>query len=176
MLRALLSSPRRLLSALVVLLAATGVAVGSGATFSSRTANASNTFTSGTLLQSNSKAGTAVVTGTNLKPGDAKTGEVTIKNTGTLPGDFVLTESGVQNPFTAGALSVKVDDITNPAAPSNVYTGDMGGLAKKSLGAFAVNEARTYRFSVTLNKDAGNADQAKTATANYEWDATSTQN
>jgi spore coat-associated protein N len=176
MLRALLASPRRLLSALVVLLAATGVAVGSGATFSSRTANAANTFTSGTLLQSNSKDGTSVVTGSNLKPGEAKTGEVTIKNTGTLAGDFVLTESGVQNPFTAGALSVKVDDVTDAAAPKNVYTGDMGGLAKKSLGAFAVGEARTYRFSVTLSKDAGNADQAKTATANYEWDATSTQN
>jgi hypothetical protein len=172
-LRALLSSPRRLLSALVVLLGATGVAVGSGATFSSRTANAANTFTSGTLLQSNSKDGAAVVTGSNLKPGDAETGEVTIENTGTLPGDFVLTESGVENPFTPGVLNVRVDDVTDAAAPKNVYAGDMGGLAARNLGAFAVGEARTYRFSVTMSRDAGNADQARSATANYAWGALS---
>jgi hypothetical protein len=174
MLRALLSSPRRLLSALVVLLAATGVAVGSGATFSSRTANAANTFTSGTLLQTNSKDGTSIVTGANMKPGDTKTGEVTIKNTGTLAGDFVLTESGATNGFTAGSLTVKVQDVTVPNAPKDLYTGDLGGLAKKTLGSFAVNEAHTYRFTVTLNQTAPNGDQGKSATANYEWDATPT--
>lgn len=174
MFRALLSSPRRLLSALVILLAATGVAVGSGATFSSHTANASNTFTSGTLLQTNSKDGLAVVTGSNLKPGDTKTGEVTIKNTGTLAGDFTLSETGATNGFTAGSLKVSVDDVTTPSAPKSIYTGDLGGLAKKSLGSFAVNESHTYRFTVTLASSAPNADQGKSATANYEWDATPT--
>jgi hypothetical protein len=174
MLRALLASPRRLLSALVVVLAATGVAVGSGATFSSHTANAANTFTSGTLLQTNSKDGASIVTGSNLKPGDTKTGEVTIKNTGTLAGDFVLSETNATNGFTAGALTVKVDDVTVAASPKNVYTGDLGGLAKKSLGSFAVNEARTYRFTVTLGQSAPTTDQGKSATAAYEWDATPT--
>jgi hypothetical protein len=174
MLRALLSSPRRLLSALVVLLAATGVAVGSGATFSSRTANAANTFTSGTLLQTNSKDGTSIVTGANLKPGDSQSGEVTIKNTGTLPGDFVLSETGATNGFTAGSLTVAVQDVTVPTAPKDIYSGDLGGLAKKNLGSFAVGEAHTYRFTVTLARTAPDGDQGKSATADYEWDATPT--
>ncbi|WP_205696921.1 TasA family protein [Conexibacter sp. SYSU D00693] len=170
---ALLSNPKRLLAALLTLLAAGGVAVGSGASFTSQTANPTNTFTSGTLLQSNSKNGVAIVTGANMKPGDVKTGEVTIKNTGTLAGDFKLSETNATNGFTAGSLNVKVEDVSTSTA-TTVYNGDLGGLGAKTLGSFAPNEAHTYRFTVTLAQAAPNADQGKSATADFVWDETAT--
>lgn len=169
---ALVTNPRRTLGALVTVLAAAGVAVGSGASFTSQTANATNTFTSGTLLQTNSKDGASIVTGANLKPGDTRTGEVTIKNTGTLAGTFTLTESNDANGFSSGSLTVKVEDVTGTA--TTVYEGDLGGLASKSLGSFASQESRTYRFTVKLAASAPNADQGKSATADYVWDAVPT--
>ena len=62
-------SHKRAIVGLATILAATAVAVGSGATFTSETANAESSFVSGTLTQSNSKDGVAIVTGANMKPG-----------------------------------------------------------------------------------------------------------
>lgn len=164
---------RRTVAALATVLASVGVAVGSGASFSSQTANPTNTFQSGTLVQTNSKNGTAIVTGANMKPGDVKTGEVTITNTGTLGGTFVLSEKNATNGFTAGSLSLKIEDTGTGAT---VYSGDLGKVAAGgiSLGDFAVNEAHTYKFTVTLQQSAPNADQGKSASADYVFDATVT--
>jgi hypothetical protein len=164
---------KRIIAGLATALAATGVAVGSGATFTSQTANPSNTFSSGTLTQTNSKSGVAITTGTNMKPGDVKTGEVTIKNTGSIAGDFKLSEKNAANAFGAGSLKLKVEDVTT-STPSQVYSGDLGGVAGAgiALGSFAAGEAHTYRFTVTLDQNAPNADQNKSASADYQWDST----
>ncbi|WP_372789006.1 TasA family protein [Paraconexibacter sp.] len=164
---------RRTVAALATVLASVGVAVGSGASFSSQTANPANTFSSGTLVQSNSKNGLAIVTGANMKPGDVKTGEVTITNTGTLGGTFVLSEKNAVNGFTSGSMTLKIDDLT---ANKSVYSGDLGKVATSgiALGDFAPNEAHTYKFTVKLESSAPNADQGKSATADYQWDATVT--
>lgn len=165
--------PRRTVAALATVLAAAGVAVGSGASFSSQTANPTNTFTSGTLTQTNSKNGVAIVTGANLKPGDVKTGEVTITNTGTLGGRFVLNEKNAVNGFQAGSLNLKIDDTTSN---TNLYNGDLDKVSASgiALGDFAVNGARTYKFTVTLSADAPNADQGKSASADFTFDQTVT--
>src|SRR5688572_4546479 len=63
--------PRRVLAALATVLAATGLTVASGADFTARSANPSNTFTTGTLSVSNSRAGAAILSASGLKPGDA---------------------------------------------------------------------------------------------------------
>ncbi|MGX6447512.1 TasA family protein [Patulibacter sp. S7RM1-6] len=172
MLSALLSRPRRLIATLALVLAAAGVAVGSGATFTSHTANAANTFTSGTLLHSNSKAGAALITGEGLKPGDSRTGEVTIKNTGSLAGDFTVSESNASSTFTPGSLIAKVEDVTDAAQPKTLYEGAPGAFGSKQLGSFAAGESRTYRITVTLSASAPNADQGKNASADLEWNAT----
>ena len=91
--------PAAPIAGLATVLAALGVAVGSGATFSAQTANPSNKFTAGTLTHTNSKNGVAIVTGSNLKPGDVRTGETTITNTGSLAGTFQLSEVGDTNGF-----------------------------------------------------------------------------
>ena len=165
---------KRIVAGLATTLAALGVAVGSGATFTSQTANPTNTFSSGTFTHTNSSNGVAIVTGANLKPGDSKIGQVTITNTGSLAGTFKLTESGATNGFAAGSLKLKIEDITTPASPVVIYTGDLGKIAAGGidLGNYAVSEARTYRFTTTLDQAATNADQGKTATADYTFTAT----
>ena len=174
--RFLLNNPRRALAALFTALAATAVAVGSGADFSSHSANPANTFSSGTLVQSNSKSGVAIVTGSNLKPGDVRSGEVTITNTGSLAGTFRLTETNAANGFGAGDITLKIDDVSGKT-PVNVYSGDIGKVAAGGigLGSYAVGEARTYRFTATFAQGSPNSDQGKVATADYEWDAAPTQ-
>lgn len=166
-------NPRKVLAGLTTSLVAIGVAVGSGATFTSHSANPTNTFTAGTLLHTNSKADQAVIaTDTNLKPGDVRTGTVTIKNTGTLAGKFTLSEKNAANGFGAGDFKVKIEDLT---AGTTIYNDDLGKVpaAGIALGTFAKNEAHDFRFTATLIQAAPDADQGKTATADYEWDAVS---
>lgn len=163
---------KRIIAGLATVLAAVGVAVGSGASFTSQTANPANTFQSGTFTHTNSKNGAAIVTGTNMKPGDVKTGDVTITNTGSLAGTFKLTESAVSSGFTAGNLRLKIEDVTT-ATPVQVYSGNFGAVpaAGITLGSYAAGEAHTYRYTVTFDQAADNADQGKSATANYTWSA-----
>src|SRR4029078_12115759 len=96
-LSALAAHPRRTLGALAVGLAAVGITVGSGATFTAHSANPANTFTAGTLTMSNSKDAAAVLSSGNMKPGDAPTGPVDIANTGTVAGNFKLSTSNVSD-------------------------------------------------------------------------------
>ncbi len=161
---------KRIIAGLGTALAAVSIAAGSGATFSSQSANPANTFTSGTFTHSNSKNGAAIVTGSNLKPGESRTGEVTITNTGSLDGNFKLTERNASNPFSAGNLTLVITDLTTG---TQIYSGELGKVAAGGieLGNFAAGAARTYRFTVTLQQAAPNADQGKTATADYQWDA-----
>jgi hypothetical protein len=165
----MLSNHKRTVAGLATALVAVGVAVGSGATFSSATANPANTFSSGTFKHTNSKNGAAIVTGSKMVPGDSKTGTVTITNTGDVAGEFELAETNDSNGFAAGSLDLKIEDVTGAA--KDVYVGDLGSMADVDLGSFAAGEARTYKFTVTLDSSAGNADQGKNATADYEWTA-----
>ena len=90
------SRPKGTLAALALGLAAIATAVGSGADFSARTANPSNTFSAGALSMENSKDGTAIFSPTGMKPGGAaQTGIVDIKNTGSIDG--VSSSSGSSN-------------------------------------------------------------------------------
>lgn len=176
MFKQLAKHPRKTLVGLTTVIAASAVAVGSGASFTSQTANPTNTFSSGILTQSNTKAGentngVSIVTGANLKPGDVRTGTVTIKNTGSIAGVFKLSEVNDSTTFGAGMLDLVIDDVTVPATPKNVFTGDFGSAGEKALGTFAADEARTYRFTVTFDANAGNAEFQKSATADYQWDA-----
>lgn len=117
---------------------------------------------------SDTKAG-AILTGSNMKPGDIQTGEVTIKNTGSIAGTFKLSEANVTNGFAAGDLHLKIEDTTAGGNP--IYNGDLGKAGAITLGSFADGEAHTYKFTVTLDTNAGDIDQGKSATADYEWNA-----
>lgn len=167
-LSALLSRPLRLLLVLGTVLCAVGVVTGSGATFSSSSVSAGNGFVTGTLLQTNSRTGGAVLAASGMRPGDTATGEVRITNTGTLPGAYRLSEQGAVNGFTAGSMTVRVVDLSSGAV---VYDGDVGGLRTRTIGTLGAGETRTLRFTATLSSSAPPIDQGKVARADYVWDA-----
>jgi spore coat-associated protein N len=162
---------RRILAPLGTMLVAGAIAIGSGASFTSQSVNPESAYATGTLTQSNSKANAAIFNMSNLKPGDTVNGSVTIKNTGSLPAAFTLSELEADNGF--------VDDdnlkLTVTAADGEtVFDGTFGTLGQKPLGTFAAAEAETFTFSVELAQTAGNAEQGRTATAIYQWDAVQT--
>lgn len=167
-------SRKRLLVPLAGLLVAAAITVGSGADFIANSVNAGNAYSSGTLLQSNSKADSAIFNLGNLKPGDTVNGKVTITNSGTLPAGIKLSESAVNGFVTKSNLALT---ITAAGSATPVWSGTFGALTTASpvdLGTFAAGEAREYTFSVTLAQSAGNAEQGKSATATYTWNSTQT--
>ena len=162
---------KKILLPLATLVAAGAIAVGSGATFTSTTANTISSVTSGTLTQSNSKADKAIFTLGNIKPGDTVNGSLTITNTGSLPATFSLTETASTNTFTGSNLTL---DITNTTTKKLVWSGTFGELvdgSKTDLGLVAPGAANSYTFAVKLNQATPNTDQGKTATAAFQWDS-----
>jgi spore coat-associated protein N len=109
---------------------------------------------SGTLSQSNSRNGAAILTATGLKPGDSRSGEVTIANTGELGGAFALSKSGLSDApggwggALSGVLDLLVQDVTG--APATIYSGKLAAMGSLSLGDWAPGAARTYRFTVSF--------------------------
>jgi spore coat-associated protein N len=182
-LQALASRPKRTLGVLAAVLAAVGVAVGSGANFSAQSANPSNTFAAGTLSMANSQSG-AILTASGMKPGDSANGTVDIENTGSLSGTFSLSRSALNdsdgsNPM-SDKLNVVVKDCGNFSSGTptcdggdpNVYSGTLGSMGgSHALGTFAGGEKHRYQFAVTFDGSAGNAYQGDSSTATFQWDA-----
>jgi spore coat-associated protein N len=155
---------RRLLVPMATLLAAAGIAVASGAAFSTSTAS-TGLAASGTLRQINSNS-VAFEKG-NLKPGDTVTGSVTITNSGSLPGTFTLTEADVSEAATA--FSPKSDVTLEIKQSGTVVSAvkTLGAAGSIPLGTFAAGEARTYDYTVTFASTAANSQQGKTARTTY---------
>lgn len=166
---ALLSRPLRLLLVLATVVCAAAVTTGSGATFTAVSASPGQRFVSGTLLQTNSRAGTAVLSAAGMRPGSTAQGTVTITNGGTLAGVLKLTETAATNGFSAGAMTVRITDAASGAV---VFDGDVGALGTRPVGTFAPGESRTLRFVATLSSAAPVTDQGKAASATYVWDST----
>ncbi|QFG69592.1 hypothetical protein [Ornithinimicrobium pratense] len=165
------SRSKKVLAPLAVLLAAGALAVGSGATFTSASSNTIGSVTSGTLTHSNSKDNQVILSAQALQPGKSQTGDVTLTNTGTLPASFSLTGKDAQSTFAQGDLKLKV---VNEANSHIVYEGDFGGLrdgGAKQIGNFTPGQAATFKFTVTLDQNAGNTAQGQSASAAIVWDA-----
>lgn len=169
-----LNTNRKVLVPLATLLAAGAVAIGSGATFTSESNNSVSAVTSGTLTQTNSKAGAAIFTIPAMKPGDTVNGSLTLTNSGTLPATYTLAEPTSTNTFansvatgTPNYLRLKIT-----TGSTTVYDGDFGGLPDTTLtdlGTFTAGQAKTYNFEVKLDQSAPNTEQGKTASATYKW-------
>lgn len=182
---------RRTLAGLATVLAAAGVAVGTGADFTSRSANPANTFTAGTLTIDDSRDGAAIFTPSNLKPGAApQTGTVDIENRGTIAASFTLgrdrlesTDGGESNPAPfAAKVDLRVTDcgeFAGDTAPScgdgdddTVYDGTLAAMdGQRSLGDFGAGERHRYSFAAGLDASAGNEYQGDGASARFVWDA-----
>jgi spore coat-associated protein N len=188
-LSALAAHPRRTIGALAVVLAAVGITVGSGASFTARAANPANTFTAGTLSidnsQGNGAAASAILSAAAMKPGDTAPGIVDIQNTGSVAGRFTLKTSSAQdsNPSILGQLDIKIEDCgaypsdgSVPACGSGRTLTATGAKVKTigtiDLGSFAASEKHRYKFYVTLPSDTDDTYQGKSGSISFDWDAT----
>jgi len=175
----------QVLLTLAVLLLAVSVVIGSGANFTSTSANPGNVFTAGNLTHSNSKPGAAILTAVKMKPGDVANGTVVITNTGDIPGTFVLNNANVQTlvaPALSSLLTVKIYDTKLLPLPvgaeTQVYGGSTGALIATdpalTLGSFAVGESHQYRFEVTFpNGTPAHDNPYKLSSMSIEYDWTS---
>ena len=110
------SSPRTLLLGLGTIGLAAAVTVGSGADFTSTSANPSNIFTAGTMTHFNSKAGAAILTASLMRPGDTASGTVDIQNTGSLSGNFSLAKTvSAETAGFASKLTIVITDTGDPS-------------------------------------------------------------
>ncbi|MBC7596913.1 MAG: hypothetical protein H7288_23840 [Kineosporiaceae bacterium] len=172
----LTTNRRKVLIPLATALAAGAIAIGSGASFTSQSTNGSNAYTAGTLTQSNNVTG-ALFNLINLKPGDQITKTVTIKNTGSLPARFSLTGTAT-NGFSTNMLSFSIKEgstslvtQTSLNATGTVVLPSAASATTPTTTAWASGESHTYTFTVALDYLAPNADQGKSATASFTWDA-----
>jgi spore coat-associated protein N len=169
------SSPRAFLLGVGTIGLAAAVTVGSGADFTSTTANPSNIFTAGTLSHSNSKDGLAILTAGNMRPGDTATGTVVIQNTGSLSGAFSLTKNVTVDSVPVSFATKLTVVISDGAVP--IYSGTVAGMGTIALGTFAAGATHTYTFVVTFPDSgpngADNAYQGKSTTVTYDWTAAS---
>ncbi len=184
----LVKQPKRALGALAVIVAATGVVIGSGASFTATSANANNDFSAGTLSIHNGNGTSAILTATGMKPGDVKTGTVDIRNSGTLAGDFTLRRGALTNTPAANPLADKLNVLVvdcgewpNSSTPEPCDDGDdvqrvnstlsaMTGTS--ALGNFSAEEKHTYKFTVTFDATASDVYQGAQSVATFTWDAT----
>jgi hypothetical protein len=183
------ASPRKLVSALFILSLAAMMAVASGASFTSTSANAGNIVTAGNLSHSNTKDPGALLSVSKLFPGQSSTGFTDIKNTGDVPGVFTLTKSNVVdsdplNPFSA-VLKLTINDLGNPSAPAlpsvanELYSNKLGSMGAITVGTLAPNERHRYLFTVNFpdgGKPTGplsgdNAFQNASTQVDYNWEA-----
>jgi hypothetical protein len=185
--QSLVSSPKRTLAALATVLVAVGITTASGANFNAQSANAANTFATGTLSIDNSLPGAAILTATNLRPGaSAPDGTVTIKNDGTLDGVFTLSKDTLEDNDIAhpmsGKLNLTVLDCGSAAADGDpdpvcasgddvVYTGTIANMGTRPLGTFDPEERHIYKFSVQLDASANDDYQGDNSSVRFVWDA-----
>ncbi len=180
-LSALAAHPRRTLGALAVVLAAVGITVGSGATFTAHSANPANTFTAGTLTMSNSKDAAVILSSGNMKPGDSTNGTVDIANTGSVAGNFKLSTSNVSDANgLLTQLDLKIEDCglySGTTAPTcstttSVYNGKASAFTTAAqLGSFASSAKHRYQFTVTMPSTISDTYQGKTGSVQFDWDA-----
>ncbi|MEZ5125225.1 MAG: TasA family protein [Thermoleophilia bacterium] len=171
----------RLLLSMGVLMVAAALVIGSGANFTSSSANPSNVFTAGNLSHSNSKDGSAILTADKMKPGDVATGSVTLENDGDIDGTFTLSKTVTASTAGIGGLTFDSKlDLTIYEGATQIWSGKIGDAFTSDplpLGTWAPGESHTYDFAVTFpDGGSGGADNGyKKASITVQFDWTSVQ-
>ncbi len=135
----------------LVVVALTNTAVFSSASFTSKSSNPGNVFSSGTLLLLNTGDGEVVVGAPALRPGQTRQGTLTLTNAGSVQGDCGVEGVGLSDvpatPALSGVLTLTFTDLGSGAV---LWTGTMDTLTTASLGTLAPGEGRQYRVAVTF--------------------------
>jgi spore coat-associated protein N len=168
-------SVSRLLS-LAAVCAVAALCAGAGAARPERPAEVVLMQATGDLRLSNSQEGQSIFQASGLAPGRSVTGTVRLTNSGTLPGDLSLQQLDVSDsPGPGGGrlsnvVSLEITDVTGGSSIP-VFSGQLGGLGSRSVGAIGPGEARTFRFTASL-PDMDNAFAGSGLTVRYAWNAT----
>jgi spore coat-associated protein N len=168
-------SVSRLLS-LAAIFAVAVACAGAGAKKPERPPQAVLMQATGDLSLSNSADGQAIFQASGLAPGRSVSGTVRLTNSGTLPGDLALQQLDVSdNPGPGGGrlsnvVTLDIADVTGGSSIP-VFSGQLGGLGSRPLGAIGPGEARTFRFTASL-PDMDNAFAGSGLTVRYAWNAT----
>jgi spore coat-associated protein N len=167
------ASPRKLVGALFVLMLAAMMAVASGASFTSTSANVGNIVTAGTLEHSNTTGNPdhTILNVSDLMPGHTDQGTVTLKNTGDGDGVLTVDKSNLVNsnpalPFSS-KLMLKIQDVTDPANAVDIYDGRLGTMGSQAMGTVAPNAERKFLFTVEF-PDGGTPSSATTGDNRYK--------
>jgi spore coat-associated protein N len=177
------ASPARLVGVLFALLLAAAMAVGSGANFTSSSANAGNLVTAGTLKVSGPSG--AILNVTKIRPGETQTGEATVSNTGDTAGAFTLSMAGLSDtpgtaggPNLSGKVTLKVEELTgpggSPVAGAPVYNGLLNAFSSAGIGTWNGGVSKTYRFTITFPNGTAAVDnpyQGAQSSMTFNWDA-----
>jgi spore coat-associated protein N len=168
------------------LVAASAVALGSGANFNSTSANPGDFISAGTVVVTNSLAGKSILSASQLKPGGSTSGTVNIQNGGTAPAGLTLAKANLvdtpASPALSSQLTLVVSDLGNPSCTTScpaavtMYSGALGSMGTLTLGTFATGATHQYKFSVTWpnggSNGADNAYGGAITTVSYLWTAT----
>jgi hypothetical protein len=178
------ASPQKMVGVLFALLLAATMAVGSGANFTTSSANPGNFVTAGKLTMSNSKADTAIFQINPFRPDDpAQGGDVSLANTGDGDGATKLVMSNLADTNAANPtsllstkLNLKIEEFDSAYATSAgvKYNGPVSAFpsAGLGLGTWAPGVTHYYRFSVTWPGTANggdNAFQGAKSTMDFTW-------
>src|SRR5271170_2428414 len=105
--KALMSKPRRLIVAVLLIAIALGVALFAKASFTTSSANAGNMVAAGTL--SVDSGNSAILVASGMVPGESRDGTVSVSNTGSASGNFSLTTTNLKDTPSTPAFSAAVD-------------------------------------------------------------------
>jgi hypothetical protein len=124
------------------------------------------TDSNGSIVHSNSRLGQFIFQASNVVPGGSTAGSVTIRNEDAIDGDFVLTESnlvdtqlGAGGASLAHQLNLRIEDVTDPAAPITIYPIDnpngptdnnLSDIGTLHVATLHPGESRTYKFTATF--------------------------
>jgi len=162
---------KRLIFALVIIIAAAVVVTFSFSLFTSTSANPGNVVATGSLKINNNLEGAAILTAEGLLPGESTDGTVAITNVGDSAGDFKLsTDNLVDTPASPALSSVLTLVITEGA--TEIYKGGLAAVGTVDLGTWDPDESHTYKFTVTFAAGSGDEYQGGQTTLDFIWDAT----
>ena len=144
---------------------------------------------SGDFVVSNSRNGQAIFRAQGLAPGGSITGTVRLTNTGSLNGELAIAQvdirdrPGVNGGLLSQVLELAVQDVTSPSAAITMFSGRLGELDGRKLGAIGAGQTKAYRFTATLPdhgvptnfRTGDNAYIGSGVTVTYTWQATAPQ-
>lgn len=160
-----------LLAALALVALALGSAMFSGASFTSKSANKAS-LAAGSVQLSSSLPNAAIVSATGMEPGSSREGTIKIGNQGDVAGNVTLKANGLTGTALAGVIDLKIEDVTS--GTSQKWSGKLGSFTSLSLGSFAAESSRSYRFTLSWPAASDSSSLQGTSTSlTFEWSGVS---